>query len=60
MSNGGKAVEKVLQNYKAAVLAKDVNAYIALYDDNIRIFDMWQEWVKSRRFRMAHPGRGLV
>ena len=44
MSVGGKRIEKVLQDYKAAVLAKDVNAYIALYDDNIRIFDMWQEW----------------
>jgi ketosteroid isomerase-like protein len=44
MPDGSTAIQKVLQNYKAAVLAKDVNAYIALYDDNVRIFDMGQEW----------------
>jgi ketosteroid isomerase-like protein len=38
------AIHDVLQAYKAAVFAKDVGAYIALFDDNVRIFDMWQDW----------------
>ncbi len=48
MSDGSKAIQKVLQDYKAAVLAKDVDAYIALYDDSLRIFDIWQAFVGDR------------
>lgn len=34
----------VLNSYAAAVLAKDVNAFMALYDDEVSIFDLWGEW----------------
>jgi ketosteroid isomerase-like protein len=34
----------MLNAYKAAVLAKDVDAFVALYDRNVRVFDMWNEW----------------
>lgn len=34
----------ILGSYKAAVLAKDVNAFAALYDDDVHIFDMWGAW----------------
>ncbi|MBM3114785.1 YybH family protein [Jeongeupia naejangsanensis] len=33
-----------LAAYKAAVLAKDVGAFSALYDDEVLIFDMWGAW----------------
>ena len=38
------AIQKVLDTYKAAVYAKDVNAFLAIYDKNVHIFDMWEKW----------------
>ena len=37
-------ITDVLNAYAAAVLAKDVDAFMALYDDEVSIFDMWGEW----------------
>jgi len=37
-------VLQVLEDYKAAVLAKDVDAFVALYDEDVQIFDMWGVW----------------
>lgn len=34
----------VLNAYAAAVLARDVDALMTLYDDGVSIFDMWGEW----------------
>lgn len=36
--------QSLLQAYAAAVLAKDVDAFVALYDPDVRIFDMWGPW----------------
>lgn len=38
---------RVLQEYKAAVLARDVDAFVALYDDEVRVFDIWGIWSYS-------------
>ena len=35
---------QVLEDYKAAVFAKDVDAFVALYDDEVRVFDMRGNW----------------
>ena len=35
---------QVLEAYKAAVLAKDVEAFLALYDDQVHVFDLWGAW----------------
>jgi ketosteroid isomerase-like protein len=35
---------QVLDDYKAAVFAKDVDAFVALYDPDVRVFDMWGVW----------------
>jgi uncharacterized protein (TIGR02246 family) len=35
---------QVLNDYKAAVFAKDVDAFVALYDENVSVFDMWVVW----------------
>ncbi len=40
-----KATVRVLEAYKAAVLAKDVQAFIRLYDPTVRIFDTWGVWL---------------
>ncbi|HTJ94736.1 MAG TPA: nuclear transport factor 2 family protein [Pararobbsia sp.] len=37
-------VHQVLDEYRAAVLAKDVDRFIALYDTNVLVFDMWGVW----------------
>jgi uncharacterized protein (TIGR02246 family) len=37
-------VHQFLSAYRAAVLAKDVEAFAALYDEEVQIFDMWGNW----------------
>jgi uncharacterized protein (TIGR02246 family) len=37
-------IEQVLEAYGAAVHAKDVDAFVALYDEDVRVFDMWGQW----------------
>ncbi|WP_342315131.1 nuclear transport factor 2 family protein [Lysobacter sp. FW306-1B-D06B] len=33
-----------LHAYRDAVLAKDVEAFVRLYDDDLHVFDMWGDW----------------
>jgi ketosteroid isomerase-like protein len=35
---------QVLDDYKAAVFAKDVDSFVALYDADVSVFDMWRVW----------------
>ncbi|MCP3723405.1 nuclear transport factor 2 family protein [Paraburkholderia sp. CNPSo 3272] len=44
MDRAADPILQVLHQYKAAVLAKDVDAFVALYDPDIRAFDMWGAW----------------
>ncbi|HEY1149671.1 MAG TPA: nuclear transport factor 2 family protein [Pseudoduganella sp.] len=37
-------VDQFLSAYRAAVLAKDANAFAALYDEEVEVFDMWGSW----------------
>jgi ketosteroid isomerase-like protein len=37
-------IPQVLDNYKAAVFAKDVDSFVALYDRDVLVFDMWGVW----------------
>lgn len=37
-------IHRALEGYKAAVHAKDAAAFAALYDERIRVFDMWGAW----------------
>ena len=37
-------MEQILQTYAAAVRAKDVDAFMDLYADDVRNFDLWNEW----------------
>ena len=39
-----KSTLRVLETYKAAVFAKDVEAFMRLYDPKVRIFDAWGIW----------------
>jgi len=44
MSELEASVLQMLESYKAAVFAKDVDAFVTLYDPAVRIFDMWGGW----------------
>ena len=37
-------MEELLAKYAAAVRAKDVDAFVGLYADDVRTFDLWSEW----------------
>jgi uncharacterized protein (TIGR02246 family) len=51
MSEPENPVPRLLDAYQAAVLAKDVDAFVALYDEDAAIFDAWAAW--SHRGRAA-------
>ena len=40
-----KQIEDVLDWYRTAVYDKDVESFIALYDDDTRVFDLWGKWL---------------
>jgi ketosteroid isomerase-like protein len=44
MADFEKSIDRVLESYKAAVLAKDAKALIRLYDPRARVFDTWAVW----------------
>ena len=37
-------MEEMLNAYAAAVRTKDVDAFVGLYADDVRNFDLWAEW----------------
>lgn len=37
-------MEQMLEAYAAAVRAKDVDAFVGLYADDVRNFDLWSTW----------------
>src|SRR3954452_2365186 len=37
-------MEQVLDSYAAAVRAKAVDAFVGLYTDDVRTFDLWSVW----------------
>lgn len=44
MAIGFIKVIDVLENYKSAVYAKDVERFLSAYDSDIHIFDCWGSW----------------
>lgn len=44
MNDTDKSVARLLESYASAVLAKDVQAFMRLYDPNVRVFDAWGVW----------------
>jgi len=37
-------IESLLEIYKNAVFQKDVEAYTSIFDEKVRVFDMWEKW----------------
>ena len=44
MSDIEKQVERLLDTYKSAVLAKNAETFMHLYAPDVRVFDMWGTW----------------
>ncbi len=44
MSDIEKQVLRALDTYKSAVLAKDAETFMHLYDPEVRVFDTWGVW----------------
>jgi uncharacterized protein (TIGR02246 family) len=49
-------MDEMLDAYAAAVRAKDVDAFVGLYADDVRTFDLWQEWTYDGKDAL----RGMV
>ena len=45
MSDPEKEVSRIMGSYAAAVLAKDVDAFMRLYQPTVRVFDAWGIWL---------------
>jgi uncharacterized protein (TIGR02246 family) len=39
-----KEIHALFEGYKNAVLQKNIDAFLSLFDNNVRIFDLW-EWM---------------
>ena len=44
MSHPEMQIHHVLERYQSTVLAKDLEGFLRLYSDDIRIFDTWENW----------------
>ncbi len=44
MSEQEDQVIGVVEAYKATAFAKDIEGHVALYDPEVRIFDLWGDW----------------
>lgn len=44
MSEIEASVARVIEGYKASVAARDVSAFMRLYDPSARVFDAWGVW----------------
>jgi uncharacterized protein (TIGR02246 family) len=44
MTEADRPIRQTLAAYQAAVLAKDVEAFAALFADDVVVFDMWGPW----------------
>ena len=44
MSDPEKQVLRALDTYKSAVLAKNAETFMHLYDPDVRVFDTWGRW----------------
>jgi len=44
MSNVEQPIQQMFDAYKAAVFAKDVDAFVALYHEDVCVFVLWGRW----------------
>ena len=44
MDSANGPVARMLDAYRETVFAKDVDAFVRLYDADVHVFDMWGQW----------------
>ena len=44
MNDADHPIRQLLDGYQAAVLAKDVEAFVALYADDVLVYELWGQW----------------
>ncbi len=44
MSDTKNSMTQILEAYQAAVFDKDVDAFLRLYEEEVRVFDTWGVW----------------
>ena len=44
MNDADQPIRQALAAYQAAVLAKDVESFVAIYADDAQIFELWGTW----------------
>lgn len=47
MRENANPVKAALETYRAAVAARDVSAFAAIYADDVHVFDSWEQWQYS-------------
>ena len=59
MSDTETQVLRLIETYKSAVLAKNVDTFMHLYDPEVRVFDTWGTWSYegAAAWRLAIEGR---
>ena len=58
MSDIEADVYRVVESYKAAVLAADINAFMRLYHPAARVFDTWGVWLYDGAPAWQRAGEG--
>jgi ketosteroid isomerase-like protein len=53
-----KGPEILFQLYKGAVFEKNVDAFVDLFDENVLVFDMWQQWTYEGLLAWRHMVKG--
>src|SRR5258707_15213346 len=56
MNDLEKAAAQILEAYQQAVLDRDVDAFLGLYDSSVRVFDAWDVW----SYDGAGPWRKMI
>lgn len=44
MNDTEKSIARLIASYESAVFSKDVEAFMRLYDPDVRVFDAWGIW----------------
>lgn len=44
MANVNTDIEALFKAYKDAVFQKDIQTFSSIFDEKVRVFDMWQQW----------------
>jgi uncharacterized protein (TIGR02246 family) len=44
MAEANTDIEALFSTFKDAVFQKDLGAFSSIFDENVRVFDMWEQW----------------